>query len=240
MKRHSRNTGIILILIILVGIILGFKLVNKKVTPILMIAAKEESNKLATIVINDAIKKQVVDGLSFDKLFIITYENGEIATIDFDSVIVNKVLSTITSTIQANLKYIEQGNVELIETSDNVLAHYDKNKLKDGIIYEVPLGLIYNNPFISNLSPKIPVKIHLIGSIDSNIRTEVTNYGINNALIEVYVDVEVNLQVILPFISNETVTKTSVPLALKMVRGKIPEYYANGTNGPTLSVPINQ
>ena len=34
-------------------------------------------------------------------------------------------------------------------------------------------------------------------------------------------------------------TKTSVPLALKMVRGKIPEYYASGTNGPAISVPIN-
>lgn len=239
MKKHSQNTGIVLIFIIFVGVILGFKLINKKVTPILMITAKEESNKLATIVINDAIKKQVVDGLSFDKLFIITYEKDEIATIDFDSVVVNKVLSTITGTIQSNLKYIEQGNVELIETSDNVLAHYDKNKLKDGIIYEIPLGLVYNNPFISNLSPKVPVKIHLIGSIKSNIRTEVTNYGINNALIEVYVDVEVNLQVILPFTSNEIVTKASVPLALKMVRGKIPEYYANGTNGPTISVPIS-
>lgn len=238
MKRHNRNIGIILFIIIIVGVILGFKLVKKKVMPIMLIAAKEESKKLATTIINDAVKKQVVEGLSFDKLFIITYENDEIATIDFDSVMVNKVLSTITTSIQNNLKYIEKGNLSALELSDNVLAHYDEENLEKGIIYEVPLGIVYDNPFLSNLSPKVPVKIHLLGSINTNIRTEVTDYGINNVLIEVYVDVEVNLQVIMPFQSGENITKTSVPLALKMIRGKVPEYYANGNLGPSLSVPI--
>lgn len=239
MRKHNRHTGIVLVIFIIIGIILGFMLISKKVTPILMMTAKEETNKLSTIIINDAIKKQVVDGISFDKLFIITYENDEIATIDFDSVIVNKVLSTITSSIQTNLKYIEQGNLELLELSDNVLAHYDQDKLKQGIIYEIPLGIVYNNPFLTNLSPKVPVRLNLIGSIDSNIRTEVKNYGINNALIEVYVDVVVNLQVVLPFQYSESKVKVSVPLALKMIKGKVPEYYANGENSSKFSIPIS-
>ena len=235
MKKHSRNTGIFLIFIIIFGIILGFRLIKKKVTPIVMLAAKEETNKLSTLIINDAIKKQVVDGISFDKLFIITYEGDEIATIDFDSVMVNKVLSTITNTIQLNIKYLEQGNIDMLQLSDNVLAHYNHKKLKNGIVYEIPLGLVYNNPFLSNLGPKIPVRISLMGSVNSDVKTKVTNYGINNALIEAYVDVEVNLQVILPFQSEDT----SVPLALKMIRGKVPQYYANGSSNSSISLPIS-
>ncbi len=237
MRRHNKHTFLTLSVIIILGIILGFALINKKVTPLMMIMAKEETNKISTIVINDAIKKQVVDGISFDKLFITTYENGEIATIDFDSVMVNKVLSTIVQTIQSNIKYLESGNIEMLDLSSNVLAHYNQDRLKQGIIYEVPLGIVYNNSFLSNLSPKIPVRINLVGSIDSGVRTKVTNYGINNALIEVYVDVEVNLQVILPFQSGGSKVKTSVPLAIKMIRGKVPEYYANGKSGPSVSVP---
>ena len=207
--------------------------------PVMLVAAKEECHKLSTIIINDAVKKQVVEGLSFDKLFIITYEKDEIATIDFDSVMVNKVLATITNSIQNNLKYIEQGNLTALQLSDNVLAHYDEDNLEKGIIYEVPLGIVYDNPFISNLSPKVPVKIHLMGNVTTDIRSEVTNYGINNALIEVFVDVEVNLQVVMPFQSGELLTKTSVPLALKMIRGKVPEYYANGIDsGLNMSIPI--
>lgn len=237
MKKHNRHTTIILLIIIIIGVIIGFKVINKEVTPLMMSMANEETNKLSTIIINDAVEKQVVDGLSFDKLFIITYENGEIATIDFDSVIVNKVLTTITTTIQSNLKYLEQGNIELLELSDNILVHYNEEKLKKGIIYEIPLGIAYRYPFLANLMPKVPVRISLIGSVDSGIKTKVTNYGINNALIEVYVDVKVNLQVILPFQAERSEVETSVPLAIKMIRGKVPDYYANGINGPTLSLP---
>ncbi len=239
MRKHNRHIVITLLIIIVIGVIVGFELVRKKVTPVMMITAEEECRKLSSIIINDAIKKQVVDGLNFDKLFIITYEQDKIATIDFDSVIVNKVLSTITSTVQNNIKYLEEGNISLLEVSDNILAHYDQDKLRQGIIYEIPLGLVYNHPFLSNLSPKVPVRINLVGSIDSGIKTKVTSYGINNVLVEAYVDVEVNLRVVLPFQSHETKVTMSVPLALKMIRGEVPEYYANGVNGPTVSLPIS-
>ncbi len=237
MRKYNIRLNIVLLAIIILGVVLGFALINHEVTPVMLKVAKEETNKLSTIIINDAIKKQVVEGLSFDKLFIITYENGEVATIDFDSVMVSRVLSTITSTVQMNLKYLEEGQVEMLELSDNVLAHYNQDNLKKGIIYEIPLSVVYNNPFLTNLSPKIPVRINLIGSLDSGIRTKVTNYGINNALIEVYVDTTVNLEVILPFQSEETKVKMSVPLAIKMIRGKVPEYYSNGSMGPTISLP---
>lgn len=239
MRKYNLRLNIILVSIIILGVVIGFALINHQVTPIMLEVAKEETNKLSTLIINDAIKKQVVDGLSFDKLFIITYENGEVATIDFDSVMVNKVLSTITATVQTNLKYLEDGEVDMLELSDNVLVHYNQANLKKGIIYEIPLSIVYNNPFLTNLSPKVPVRINLIGSLDSGIRTKVTNYGINNALIEVYVDTTVNLQVILPFQSEVTKVKMSAPLALKMIRGKVPEYYSNGSMGPTISLPNN-
>lgn len=231
MKKHNNHTTIILIIVILIGIIVGFKVVNKKVTPLLMETAKEETNKLSTMIINDAINKQVVNGISFDKLFILTYnKDGTLATIDFDSVIVNKVLTTITNNVELNIKYLEQGNIELLELSDNILVKYDDNKLKQGIIYEVPLWVSYNNPFITNLAPRIPVKINLIGSVDSNVRTEIRNYGINNALIETFVDVTVYLKVILPFQSQKTEVKTSVPIAIKMINGHVPEYYGGNSS----------
>ena len=58
-----------------------------------------------------------------------------------------KIAETL-DVLQANLKYIEQGNVEMLELSSNVLAHYNQDKLKQGIIYEVPLGISYNNTFL--------------------------------------------------------------------------------------------
>ena len=78
----------------------------------------------------------------------------------------------------------------------------------------------------------------MVGSITSNIHAKTTNYGINNALIEVYVDLSVELEVILPIMNDTIEVTSSIPIAIKLVQGNIPEYYANGLNSQTLSVPI--
>jgi len=224
MKKHNRNISLIMVVLIFIGVLVLFNVINERLKPKLNLVAREECKKFATMIINDAVKKQVVNGLTFDKLFITTYDKGKISSIDFDTIIVNKVLTNITNTIQMNLKSIEKGNIKSLDLSDNIFAYYDSDKLNKGIIYEIPLSIAYNNTFLSNLTPKVPVRISLIGSVNSNIRTEVKNYGINNALIEVYVDISVNLQVMMPFESSKNVVKTSVPLALKLIKGDIPNY----------------
>ena len=239
MRKYNKNINIILVIVIIIGIFVGFEVIDKKISPFMISIASEECDKLATVIINDSIKKEVSEGLSFDKLFIITYENDEIASIDFDSIVVNRVLSNITSSVLVNLKYVEEGNIDKLSELDDVFNYYDKNKLKKGIVYELPLSLTYKNTFLSNLSPKVPVRIHLIGSVNTNLRTKVTDYGINNALIEVYADVEVNLQIILPFINEKQVTKSSVPIVFKMIKGKVPQYFSQGSNKQEFSIPIN-
>ena len=119
-----------------------------------------------------------------------------------------------------------------------MLKNYNINKLKKGIIYEIPLAYSYNNVFLSNISPKIPVKIHMIGNVNSNIRTKVTDYGINNALLEVYLDIEIELQVILPLLSSNIINKSSIPIAIKMINGDIPKYYSSNEKNNSLSIPI--
>ena len=71
--------------------------------------------------------------------------------------------------------------------------------------------------------------------MDEKIKTK--NYGINNVLVEILIDLKVNLEVILPYTKCKTVVKTSIPVALKMIQGKVPSYYSDSTS-PSLSIPI--
>ena len=137
-----------------------------------------------------------------------------------------------------HLKYVEDGRVDLLNISDNVLANYDQKKLRKGIIYSIPMGIIFGNTLLANIGPKLPVKFSLIGSVNSNINTKITNYGINNALIEVYVDLSVELEVILPLMTDIVEIKSSIPVAIKLIQGNVPEYYANALSNPSLSIPI--
>lgn len=239
----SRSKVIIVIIIALViSILFVLRLINHKVNPVLLDYAELESRKLASIIINNAIAKNVTENIDIDELFLITRDsNGEIKTIDFNPITVNKILTQTTNSVQVNLKYIEQGKVELLNLTTDSLIDYDIDKLKQGIIYEIPSGVIFGNSFLANIGPKIPVKFNLVGDIVSYINTKITNYGINNALIEVNIVLDLSEQVILPFVTDKIKIETSVPVALKLIQGTVPNYYFNGMNenSPTLSLPIS-
>ena len=174
-------------------------------------------------------------------MFIIAKEGDDIKSIDFNPITVNKILTETTSLIQNNLKYLEQGKIELLNLTTNALVDYNQNKLKQGIIYEIPSGVIFGNSFLANVGPKVPVRFSLIGDIVSYVNTTVTDYGINNALIEVNVVLDLSFQIILPFVSDKTSINTTVPVALKLIQGNVPSYYLNGLNqnSPSIALPIN-
>lgn len=181
-----------------------------------MIQAKEKAYNIITKTINGSVNKVVSKNLNSNDLFIMTYDSdGTITSIDFDSLVINKVLTSISLEIE------------------NSIADIDSETCA------IPFGVVFNNSFLSNLGPKVPIKMQLVGSVVNNIKTQITNYGINNALIEIYVNIEVNVQVVLPFVSDKVSVETLIPIALKLIRGNVPDYYSgNGSGDSLLSIPI--
>ena len=80
------------------------------------------------------------------------------------------------------------------------------------------------------------------GSIDSNVSTKLTNYGINNALVEISINISLEEQILLPFTLKTITVENSVPIVLKIIEGNVPKYYSNGMNGnsPTVSIPLEE
>ena len=226
------------LIFIFIIIILIFKIINERINPILISYAELESKKFASIIINKAIEKNVANDLVIDELYVVNKnENNEIESVDFNPIIINKVLTKVTSSVQMNLKNLEEGNLDLLEVSEDVLMYYDKENLKKGIIFRIPSGVVFNNSLLSNIGPKIPVRFTLVGDVLSGVNTKVTNYGINNALLEVNVNIKLTLKVILPISSKEVNVETNIPLAIKMIQGNIPNYYSNGLNN-SFSIPL--
>ena len=241
--RKIKKLPIILTVLIMVFLatILLLSFLNKKVYPFLLNYAGIEAEKIATTVINRSVNKEILSNFNTNELFTtITNDNGEIQTIDFNSINVNKALNMVTGLIQKNLKALESGYLDTLSLSDAEMADYDKNLLARGIIYELPIGLITNNSLLANIGPKVPVKLKLMGAVSSNINTKVASYGINNAMIEVSIHIEVLQKVVLPFISKDILVATDIPVAMKIMQGKIPNYYQNGLdkNSPIFSIPM--
>ena len=230
-KRRKRNWLLIYIVIFIFLVIFLFLFINyysNKALPLMVAYAEAETKKLIIIVINKAVTNQI-NNVDTNDIFEVTYNsNGDVILIDFNSKRSSIALSTITSLVEINLRAIEEGKIDMLELPDNSLGSFDTDLLEKGIILEVPLGVINDSALLTNLGPKVPVKLSLIGDVSSGFSTEVEEYGINNALITLNIDVEVNAKVVLPFVSDDMNISASIPIAMKVIQGKIPEYYLNG------------
>ena len=228
-----------IIVFLIIGTYLFINYCGKRVLPVLMKEAKIDCKKMAISIIKNSLNDEILKTLDDDMYKVIQNNNGEIQTIDFNPVIVNKFLVKTTGVVSKNLKDLEKGKINDLTFLDEY--DYDKEKLKNGVISTIPMGIITNNVLLANLGPKIPVKINMVGNVVSNIETKVSNYGINSALVEVIVKVEVTEEVIIPF-QTETIKITNeIPVAIKIINGNIPEYLFSGKlkeSSNILSIPI--
>lgn len=226
-KKHIFTKITIILLLVIYASFSLIKYFSNKASPILYSYAESETKKLTTLIINKAVTKQIAnDNMNIDELFEIVKNNdNEIELVTFNSINVTKMLNAITSLVQLNLKAIEEGNIDIMELPEDTLTNYPIDKLKEGIIYEIPIGVITNSAFLSNLGPKIPVRLNLVGDVVTGVNSKVSEYGINNALIEVGIDVTVTSRINVPFISKEVKVSTTVPVVMKIIQGKIPNMY---------------
>lgn len=237
MKISTKISTIIVFVIIITYIFINY--CGNKVLPIIMKEAQIDSKKMAIVIIKNSLNDEVLSTLDDDMYTVIQNKNGEIQTIDFNPIIVNKFLSKTTNVVSENLKKLEKGKIDdltFINADD-----YNIKNLKNGVISEIPMGIITNNVLLSNLGPKVPVKINMIGNVVSSVETKVSNYGINSALIEVFAKVEVTEEVIIPFQTKTIKIVNDVPVAIKVINGSVPDYYSNGKlneSSNILSVPI--
>lgn len=205
---------------------------SKRVFPIFIDYTSSKVKNISTMLINRAINEHL-SNFDTEKIISITKNSdNEIQMIDFNSMVVNEVLKSTTESVLESLKMLEKGNVELFDIGTT-------NKYNNGTIYEIPLGIISNNLFLSNFGPYIPIKLNIIGDVYSNINTEIKEYGINNALVEISINVTISEKVIVPFISETISISTDVPIFLKIIQGDIPIYYGTGISKGSniLSIP---
>ena len=220
MKNNIKlNIFIVIIIVCFVISIFILNIFSKKVLPLFMNYAVSEIKLKITTMINNVIKEEISNISEMDELIFITKNNSDdIQMIDFNSSYVNKILSSISDKLLIKLK----DNNELCFNEICKTSKYSK-----GIIYEIPLGLISNNIFLNNLGPKIPLKLNIIGDVFANVDTVIKEYGINNALVEIRVNISVNEMIVIPFISEKINISLSIPISLKLIQGNIPTYYGN-------------
>lgn len=199
--------------------------ISKRITPILFELATMKLNKYSTVIVNKAISQVLDDKIEIDSLFkIVKNKNGDIQMIDFDSTKVNHALNIATSVVLNSIKVLESGDVESVV--DDGLEESEIKNLAKGIVVEIPLGSASGVTFFANFGPMLPIRFQYIGDVNSNIETKVTSYGLNNALMEISIHLEMTAQIYLPFQTEVKTIDCTIPLVIKMINGTVPNYYS--------------
>ena len=186
------------------------------------------ASKITKYVINNAYVREKVNYYAQDIYDIVKSDSNEIKNIIYDSGVINDLVNSITERIYNMFNMIEKSDLSKLNIKEDILSSSNNNI--NGIIIEVPSGLITNNFLLSNLGPKIPVKISLTGEYESYVSTDVIEYGINNAMLTIYINIKVSEQITLPFITDKVVVENKIPIFMSLVNGTIPNYYIGGFN----------
>ncbi|WP_025845801.1 sporulation protein YunB [Brevibacillus agri] len=219
-KRRGRRI-FVTFLFIVVSLVILFIVVERRIEPTLLLIAQAKADQVAKLAITDAVTKRLTQqGVDFNEIVMMEKdEEGSIKAVNFNFREYSRIVGETTARIQNRLKELEQENVQTT----------------------IPLGLATKNVFLEHLGPEIPVSFVPIGAVKTRLETEMKLAGINMVLVTVYIYVEVDLRVVIPFATKQQTVTTQIPISEALIVGKVPSYLYNNPSGkPDVPMPRNE
>ena len=212
-KRKRINYKIIIIIIILLtGII--YKSITSKITDKMTTIVKEQIHYSNNNILMNYIEMNNIEDDSLDDIIeLIKNNNDEIVAVNYNMHKSYSILKDISIKIKNGI-------------NDNLMNNttYIKENVNDGIIIYYPIGIAYNNIYANTLGPKVPIKINYLNSVVVGLYTKVSNYGINNVLVNMYLKVTMDDSIIIPTIYDRVSNTYEILLDAKIIMGSVPSF----------------
>lgn len=248
-KRKPKTFGQILMFTFVsfvISLVLSIYIINRGIEPTLIDIAETLTGQYAREAINEAVSKRIADDLDVEDLIQIeTNDDGNIVSMGWNAVVVNRVLRNATFRVQNYLKRLERGERPIgnsldfdIEEEDEVIEPDEPTKSE--ALVRIPIGQASGNALLANLGPKVPVHFSVIGDVQPDFITIIEEYGINNALVRLEIEIKVNVQIVIPFSTKTTEVVTTIPVDTRIIQGLVPDFYSSGGNPPSISIPYSE
>ena len=213
MKKRLKIFFIILLLVLILSFLLSTYL-DKKISPIVMEYSVAEAKKIISIIINRSINSDLLENSDIDNLYIINHgERGDILSLN--SIVINKLTDIISDACEDNLQLLEEENYDLLKSKFNISKKY----------FMIPSGIIIGRWLFTNIGLDIPIKLKILGNISSGINTNIQEYGLNNSLVTISINIRVEVMIIIPFDNRIVTFENDVPISIKLIQGSVPEIY---------------
>ena len=218
-KNSKKSKLFVLLFFVFLCNILLFNLFGNSLSDNVSKMTKVKIEEISKYYMNSVIKKYLnIDSSNYIK---INFVNNNIMSIDVDNNESNKLLRNILSDLESIVRDIENGK---INDYNNLEFMYGNECL----ILLVPLGTAFNNSLLYDIGPVIPVKVSFLENVDAYLDVSVEDYGINNALIKLYININMEQIIEMPIDKESTIIEYRFLIASKLVNGIVPSIYGHG------------
>lgn len=202
-KNLKRKQKIVKIFIIMVIAFSTVKIVLDAILPIFDTLCKDKAKSIATIIANEEATN-VMKKHTYDELFTLEKDkDGNITMIKSNIIAINEIISDVAVKIQNTINQRGRENIE------------------------IALGSFTGFKLLSGKGPGVPIKISSIGNVETDLRSEFSEKGINQTLHRVYLQVDCEVSILTPYNSITEKVSNQVLLIENVIVGKIPSTYYN-------------
>lgn len=214
-KIKTGHIDFIIVIIIFISLIM-LHFYNKNISPKIIDIAVSKTDEINTLL----IKRDILPTTNIDDLLKVNLnDKQEIIYVETNYNEAYQIMKEIVTKIQNNLFALERGEIK--EFSNNRELHSYNNNL----YLLIPLGYSLPGVLFSSLGPKIPIMISMYEHVLGNIETEVMDYGINNALLNITLTITLEQKIIMPYKEEKIIRDYKLVLGSKVINGKVPSIY---------------
>lgn len=202
-KPSPKKKRIMMAIMVLIIAIATANGIIQAITPIYVGLCKDRAKSVATIISNSEATAVMKDYEYEDIISIYRDKDDKITMLKSNIIPINKIISDVGEKIQKR-----------IDTQE------------DGVIY-IRLGSFLGSKILAGRGPNVPIKLSVIGSVETDLRSEFKAAGINQTLHRIYLQVDCKIQILTPFSPIEENISNQVLLAENIIVGITPDSYYN-------------
>ena len=210
-RKRTKFKALIVFVILAVTFVAGFVYVRKNLIEYTDKYAKGLITTRVVDVLNNSTT-QALEGEWFqDKsnFYEIRYDNeGNVTLISADIVVINALMRDVAAASQVNVN-------QMCKKED----------------VQVPYSSILGSSLLANYGGKYTFNLELLGNIQCNYRTTFQSAGVNQTLMCMYIDLYVDISVMLPLHVENIKVENSMVVYQNLIVGKVPDFYFQSGNG---------
>ena len=201
--KKQGNTKFAKVAVIIVIAIITAVLIIRAIDPIINKLCIDEAKNIATRIAN-AQATQIMKDYNYE---------------DFITIIRDESQNIVM--LQANVNTI---NTISSEIPVRIIDEFEKNDNSNINIY---LGSLLGIKMFSGSGPKIPAEIANTGNIETTLKSEFTQQGVNQTLHRIYLEVSIEVSILTPYDIAKTNIVNQVLIAESVIIGNVPAAYYN-------------